>query len=223
MHYRNHGHDDTTAVDLAVQKIALDDMAIAELELLHRTFVRRGLDKLSQQAQTLWERFILISILIFISAAGIFTLITTVSPADLSRFIWLVIIFFIIAILLSMHKFYILYIKKDHRIENLRSRLFTILTLGGLILFTSLLGYYFELYRFGEFAHILETKTIYILRQDHPQFYPLLKDMTGWMIKSSLLAMTSLITTIIIAFSWFFLNHKVERIEHAEFESLISE
>jgi predicted membrane protein len=84
-------------------------------------------------------------------------------------------------------------------------------------------GYYWQLYNFKEYGHILETKMIYLLHTTDGSFPQVFKDLVDWMIASSSFVMIGMLAAILFGFMWYFLMIKISKIEEAEAAVLLGE
>jgi len=144
--YLSRGLPETEAAKRAEEKIDLTDDALNELVQIHQSLFRRLMDKVSEQAQTQWERVILFLVLIFIVALGSKFIFTTQFILQASKFILPILGVFLGIVFISFLKFYQFYIKKDHNVKLLTKGIPTILYLGGANLFLGIFGYIIELY-----------------------------------------------------------------------------
>jgi hypothetical protein len=216
--YQNQGMDEKEAIEAAKQKFDLDKQSLNELIHIHQTSFRRWLDHLSEPAQTWWERVILICLLTFIIISGGITIMKIPFVEQASPFVWIIYILTIIAFAVFTQKMYQIYIKKDHRLSKVKKGIPFLLLISGLSLVSCMWGYFWQLYNFKEWGHILETKMIYLLHTRHP-LYP----MVDWMISSSSFIMIGILAAILIALMWYFLMNKISKIEEAEAAILLGE
>ena len=220
--YINKGLNEQEAMQKAEEKLDLTDDTLSELIRVHQSVYGKLMNRISEQAQTRWERIFLILTILFVGVLSGRQILSTQFFLQASSFIWPVLGIGCIVIVLSIVKFYNLYIKKDHNIKNLRTGLSSFLFLGGASLFTGIVGYYIELYSAGGLGALLEAKLILIVRVttglDETSRY-----IGDWMIKSSSMIMTSMLVTILAALIWFILINKVIKIEQSEAEFLLEE
>jgi antibiotic biosynthesis monooxygenase (ABM) superfamily enzyme len=219
---KNQGVSDEEAVKRAKHQFDLNNHALNDLVHLHQTYYRRWFDHLSSQAQSLWERMMLITLLTFIIVTGSYTAFHTPIISEVSSFVWIIITITLFACFLFLLKIYQLFIKKDHRLNNAKKGISILLFIPGINLIIGLLGYYWELYQFKEYGHILETKMIYLIVHTDPLFHEVYEDLIQWTIHSSAFAMIVMVTTIITALMWYFLMAKISKIEEAEAEILLT-
>ena len=140
-----------------------------------------------------------------------------------SPFVWIIFILAIIACTVFLQKIYQIYIKKDHNLETVKRGIPLLLFLSGLSLLSCLWGYYWQLYNFKEYGHILETKMIYLLHTTDDSFPQVFKDLVNWMIASSSFVMIGMVAAILFGFMWYFLMIKISKIEEAEAAILLGE
>ena len=140
-----------------------------------------------------------------------------------SPFVWLIFIMAIIACAVFLQKIYQIYIKKDHRLIIVKRGVPFLLFISGLSLGFCMWGYYWQLYNFKEYGHILETKMIYLLHTDDSSFPMVFKELINWMIESSSFVMIGMLVAIFSAFMWYLLMIKISKIEEAEAAILLGE
>ena len=220
--YVTKGLSENEAMVKAAEKFDVSDEALAQLVRIHETGFRKFIYKLSEQAQTRWERVALFIILLLIIATGIHTVTVTQYFHNASFFIWPILGIAFVAIISSLIKFYNLYIKKDHNIKKLQSGLPFILFLAGLSPFVGACGYFMEIYSAGRYT-ILPGITFFIETFNLNDSGQALISMIDSQIRSSFIAMTSLLVTILVSLIWFILMNKVLRIERVESEFLLAE
>jgi hypothetical protein len=220
--YVTKGLSENEARKRAAEKFDVSDEALAQLVRIHETGFRKFIYKLSEQAQTRWERVALFIILLLIIAAGIHTVTVTQYFHNANFFIWLILGIAFVAIIFSLIKFYNLYIKKDHNIKKLQSGLPFVLFLAGLSPFVGGCGYFMEIYSAGRYT-ILPGITFFIETFNLNDSGQALISMIDSQIRSSFIAMTSLLVTILVSLIWFILMNKVLRIERVESEFLLAE
>jgi len=221
--YQSQGMDEKEAIEAAKQKFDLDKQSLNELIHIHQTSFRRWLDHLSAPAQTWWERVILICLLTFIIISGGITIMKIPFVEQASPFVWIIYILTIIAFAVFTQKMYQIYIKKDHRLSKVKKGIPFLLLISGLSLVSCMWGYYWQLYNFKEYGHILETKMIYLLVVTDDSFPKVYKDIVDWMIASSSFIMIGMLAAILIALMWYFLMNKISKIEEAEAAILLGE
>lgn len=140
-----------------------------------------------------------------------------------SPFVWIIIVLAIIASAVFLLKIYQIYIKKDHRISNVKKSVPFLLFISGLSLVSCLWGYYWQLYHFKEYGHILETKMIYLLHTTDSTFPTVFRELINWMIESSIFVMIGMTASILFALMWYILMIKISKIEEAEAAILLAE
>jgi hypothetical protein len=200
--YVRRGLDDSEAARRVEEKFAVSDDVLVQLTRLHRSALRRWLDRLSEQAQTRWERSILAAVILFVVVVTGPRLVTTTFIRDASGWIWVVTAIALAALALAMAKIYQLFIKGDHRPAHLRNGLPALLFLGCASSFTGLFGLVAGLYR--DLARMAASPD------------PVPVPMLNWLLGSVATMTASLMVSVLCAVSWFFLMSKVKRIEQAE-------
>lgn len=220
--YITKGLTENEAMKRAAEKFDVSDEAIAQLVQIHETGFRKFIYKLTEQGQTRWERVALFITLLLIIASSVHTISVTQYFHNASLFIWPILAIAFMAIVLGLIKFYSLYIKKDHNIKKLRSGLPFILFLAGLSPFVGACGYFMEIYSTGGYT-ILPGITfligVFSLSDSSHGLIPVIDSLT----RSSFIAMTSLLVTILVSLIWFVLMNKVLKIERVESEFLLAE
>jgi hypothetical protein len=200
--YRRRGLGEAQAVRKVEEKFAVSDDVLAQLVRLHRSAFRRWMDRFSEQAQTRWERAILVALILFVAAVSGPQLLTTAFFREASSYIWVVAAITLAAAALALGKVYQLVVKKDHRVDHLRTGLPSLLLLGCASLFTGVFGLMAQIHtamaRIGGGAEQAQV--------------PLAELLLG----SSATMIASLLVAVFIAVVWFFLISKVKRIEQAE-------
>ncbi|MCP4727624.1 MAG: hypothetical protein GY863_21475 [bacterium] len=216
-HFQYHtefGLSDDEALKKVEEKFKFTDEAINDLKKVHQTFYKKLLYRLTGQAQSRWEKIILLLTflsIVFIAGKELFT---TGFFLNGSRFIFPVAGTGLLAVFIYLRKFYSLYIKKDHNIRDIRSGIMPILFLSGVSLVLGTLGYFTELYLSGD--HSLALDTILISSIMTPAADISLSFIAEWFVKCSSMVMASLLVTMITSLLWFFLIRKAISIEQAE-------
>ena len=221
--FKRQGMDEQEAVDAAREKFNLDKQAIKDLIQVHQTSFQRWLDHLSTQAQSWWERVILICILTFIIISGGVTIMNVPVVEQAIPDVWVTIVLAIMASAVFLQKLYQIYIKKDHRLSSVKKGLPFLLFISGFSLISCMWGYYWQLYQFKDYGHILETKMIYLLHTTDSTFPMVFQELINWMIESSTFVMIGMIAAILFALMWYFLIIKISKIEEAEATILLGE
>ena len=221
--YLSRGIEENEAAQKAEEKIDLTDEALNELVQIHQSLFRKLLDKITAQAQNRWERVAFILVLLFIAAISVQAIFSTQFLSQASKWIYPVLGISLTAILISIPKFYQLYIKKDHQIKKLRTGLSLILGMAVLNLAIGIMGYVVELFLAEDNALLFMNHLAYIITTREAGSGQTLSNITTWMIKSSSLIMFTLVSTIIIAFFWYILMNKVLKIERAEAAVLLGD
>lgn len=221
--FKSQGMSEKEAIETSIQKFDLDKQSLNELVHIHRTSYRRWFDHLSTSAKSWWERVILFCLITFVIISGSVTIMNVPLVVETSPFVWIIFILAIIACGIFLQKIYQIYLKKDHNLITVKRGVPFLLFISGLSLVFCIWGYYWELYNFKEYGHILETKMIYLLYTTDSSFPTVYKELITWMIDSSSFVMISMLVSIIISLMWYFLMRKISKIEEAEAAILLGE
>ena len=219
--YLEKGYSEEDTFQKVCEKYDDSDKALAELAKIHESGYRKILAKVSEQAQTRWERIVLVMVMLFLAVMSFKVVITTRFLSQASNFIWPILGIFLVVLILSLHKFYTIYIKKDHRIRKLRTGLPTIMFLGSSGLLIGIGGYFYELYSAGSnmmYSGLPGVLITIIEKNDNLFFFSVER-----ILKCSSMAMVCVFVTIFIALIWFFLMNKIINIEMAEAVCLLED
>jgi len=221
--FQDQGMSEEKALEAAKQKFDLDSNSLNELVHLHQTSFKRWFDHLSTTAQTWWERLILSCLLIVVLVSGGITIMNIPLVEQASPFVWIIFILVIFACAVFLLKVYQIYIKRDHHLSRVKKGLPFLLFISGITLGFCVWGYYWQLYTFKEYGHILETKLIYLLHTTDSSFPVVFRLLIDWMIESSAFVMIGMMSTILVGLMRYFLMMKVSKIEQAEAAILLGE
>ena len=215
--YTKRGLSEQEAENKTRDKFALSETAIIELTQIHLTPYRRWLNKLSQRAQSKWERFLLFIIFALILSSLAEVVYSTPFFQNASYFIYPILTVLLFATILFTVKFYQLYIKKDHHIKNLRNGLDWILYFCGAILFFGIFGYFGELYVSSQSVNYLGPFFFLSFLSDSPSLHLSVE----WLVRNSSMMMTCLGSAMITSLYWFILINKAGKIEQDEASILL--
>jgi hypothetical protein len=207
--YRERGLSEAEAELRVTERFDASDDALRDLTRLHSSAFRCWMDRFSAQARTLWERVLLVVILLFVAMITGRLLFSTAFFRDASGFVWPAILIGIAAVGIFLAKVYQLYIKKDHRVRGLRRWLPTLLMLACAAPTCGLFGYFLTLY-------LTMTRIAEDVEMAGPHF-------AGWLVGSTATMIVSLLVAILVALFWFLLVNKVARIELAEAALILEE
>ena len=163
------------------------------------------------QHQTQWTQIVLgvVGLLITVLLTQIVWRINFTS--EINHLVWLILAIFLVVIILSVAKFYNIYIRKINDIKNLRSGLLIILSLGGASLFIGIYGYFVELFEaasgggysglFGVLATVVDA--------NNKIFFGGIERV----MKNTSLAMVSVYVSLLTALIWFAVVNKIKNLE----------
>lgn len=213
-HYLDQGLDEDTARQKTLEKFALTDAALSELVQIHQSLLRRLMDRLSEQAQTRWERLVLTLVLLVIALVGANVILSEQFFLQASQYTWPILIIFFGIIVIALVKFYQLYLKKDHTIRRLQSGIPIIFILGCTNIFLGVYGYIIELYTIKSTAMYsgLFDVIVTLLPSGANEFFNAVAGLS----KLSSMAMVCVFVTLLTALILFMLIIKVKKIEQAE-------
>jgi hypothetical protein len=222
-HYLKQGNGKNAALKKAQEKIDFSDDALRQLTQIHASSLQKYLDKLSEHAQTRWERSSLGIILLTISVPSVYQIIITEFFRNASVFIWPILAITIFAGIIFLLKFYQIFIKKDHAVYKIHEGLSLIFILAAGSLVVTVCGYFVELYslKSENLFYAMNPLLLVLLNLDIPAHNDILIPTAQWLIKSSSMVMFGLLATIFILLFWFVLSVKVKNIEEAESSTLL--
>jgi len=214
--YRSKGLNEEEAVQKTEEKFDASAETLAELANVHTTGFRKFLDKISQRSQVTWERIFLVFIIIAITINSFYTIFETSFLQNSSKFVYPISVFFLVILGIIISKFYQLYIKKDHRLQKLRTGINSILYLGLLNILIGSLGYIFEILSSGAQGIMFVPFLLILIDTSPPEAVLMLNDIIGTMIRSTSLMMVCILVTMITALFWFGFMNMIAKIEYAE-------
>jgi hypothetical protein len=207
--YRERGLDEEEAARRVEEKFDASDDALNELVRLHRTALRRGMDRLAEQAEAPWEKLMLVALLLFVMAVTGKLLFSPSFFKDASLFVWPGLLIGIVAVGIFLVKTHQLFIKKDHALRRLRTGLPSLLLLACAALFNGVFGFFLGMQlSMARVAADIEAANSYVAR---------------WLVGSSVTMILSLLVAILAALFWFVLINKVKRTELAEAALLLED
>lgn len=207
-HYMAQGKSETEAMQLIMEKFRVSDEALCELVKVHQGLFQKLANKFSRQAQSRWERTGLLLFLLFIILFCGRIIMSSQFFHIASSYIALVIIFTVLISVLTLSKFYSLYIKKNHSIKTLNYGMKELVFLGCGCLFIGLYGYFMELY---STFHVMSAQ---------PDNSTLL--LFAWLEKTTPLMVFTLSATSVTGLLWYVLQNKINKIQNDELTFLLN-
>lgn len=208
-HYRDQGLSSKESRQRAVEQCDLSDEALSELMLVHTSAWRRFLDRFSEQAQTRWERALLVVLIVFIAAASGRLVFGVDVFATAGAWVWPALAITFVSFAFAGHKFYVAFVKKDHRSHRLQAGLPALLVAGAANLVIGAFGSSTAMYTAARRA-----------ADDYEGFWLYL---TQWVLGSSSLLIVCFAAAILTALLWYVLANKIARIELAEAALLLGD
>ncbi len=224
-YYLEKGYNEPEAAARAREKFEVTPGILHELTVIHQPAFRRWLDKFSETAKGRWERLLLLAAVLIIFIPSLLQILTTDFFRGASFFVWPLLGTAFLAVLLFLLKFYILFVKKDHFPGKLHRGMPLFGVLGSSALFLSVSGYFVELYSLAEKALVFATNPllIVILNTEIPTDREILHEIPAWLIRSSAMMMTGMLTAVLAGILWYVLNLRIAKIEQAEATALLGE
>jgi hypothetical protein len=206
-HYRASGLSEEAARRQAVERFDLSDEALAELVRVHTSFFRRLLDRLSVQAQSRWER----GLLLIVAGTLVIVCLQVVLRGEIVAVagaqVWPTLICGMAGLTLGLVKFYQLYVKQDHELRRARRGLDAIAVLAVAQVFLGFLLGWFSLY-------LTARKTTGDVEYAVVHLF-------NWLLSASALVSVSLMGALLTGMIWFALARRVAGIADAEAALLI--
>jgi len=189
------------------EKFKVSDDVLVQLVRVHRSGFQRWIERFSERTRSLWEKTLLLIIVLFSLGVGGMQLAGMTLIRDTSRFIWPLALVAAAALAVILTKVYQLYIKKNHHVRRLRDGLPALLFLALASLFIGCFGVFWDLFAAmgGAVAGAI-----------HPAI-----PFKQWVFESTATLIVALFVAIIAALAWFLILNKVLRIERAEASLLL--
>ncbi len=206
-YYLERGHADEEAARMAMERFSLSDEALAELAKIHQSTFRRFLGRLSEQAQSRWERLLLAVIVIVVAGLAARTTLTADIYRHAGAFVWPELGAAVVAFAIFVVEAYRLCLKKSYDAARLREGPGMILALGGLALLAGLGGSLAEFHRAA--GAVASDSNL------------LLPSLVEWGIRTSAVMTIGILSAMAAGLAWFLLMGRVREIEAAEAAALI--
>ncbi len=209
----------------AEEKFDLSTEAVRELANIHQPWFRKFFLRLSLQTQILLERTALIIVLCLVTALSAIFISNTNFMLGAGIFLWPILITGLIAIAISIVKFYNLFIKKEHYLKYVKDWITLILALGIVSFFISVMGYFINLYKLSTESFLAATNPllIIILNNDNPVHRKIIQELTIWSSQSIIILLCGIAAAVICALMWFTLYNKAFSIARSELSILFDE
>lgn len=185
-----------------LSRFDLSDQVVEELIGLYQSPAKRLLGRISEQARSRLERFLLIATLLVIAVFSGREILSADIFMRSGPFVWPVLAAAAVTITLAICHFYRLYIKKEHAVRKLRAGLSALLLTAGACLLSGIYGTLYEM-----------SRTMARIIRDIDQTWGFI---AACGIRCSALGIISILAAIISAVIWYILTDKVRRIEIAE-------
>lgn len=201
-HYRASGLSEEEARVRAVDTFDLSDAALAELVRVHTSFLRRLLDRLSAQAQSRWERGLLLIVAGTLAFVFVQVVLRGAIVAVAGAQVWPTLICGLAGMTVGLVKFYQIHIKQDHELRRARRGLDAIAMLAGAqVLLGFLIGWISLYLAARRIANDVEYAGVHLF---------------NWLLSASATLSVSLMGALLTAMIWFALARSVAGIADAE-------
>ncbi|MBN2416462.1 hypothetical protein JXO52_11500 [bacterium] len=210
------GMHEREAAESARRAFALSDEVIRELMRIHRTPLRKLLDRLPGGVQTGMER----AVLLLMSLALVLLSARAVIIADFHRnsSVFLLPVaaigFYILA--RGAEKLFQIHVMRRHNVQALRQGLFMLPLMAAVNCILGIGGYFLELYHSGG-AFMSPMFDMIVIRQPgDPGAAMQMRHITGYLSRSSGLMTTVLLVTLLALLLWYVIERSIQKIEYAE-------
>jgi len=211
----NDGLSEQEAAAAATERFLLDDESLADLAELHNSSFRKWIRQFSAPVQTRWESSIVISALLIILVLGAQPVLSGPLLRQCSPFCIPLFVMGAAGLGLAFHKWYILFVLKEHNGQRIRRGMKYFPVLSLLCLITGWLGYLIALYRSGGGSgNYFQWLITYW--PSSPESSERLNALVEGMMRVSSLMMICLFFTAGIALAWMLLEKKIQSIERQE-------
>jgi hypothetical protein len=166
------------------------------------------LDRLSSQAQTRWERSLLLILAGTLTYVGAELAVGGGVIVDAGAFVWPVLVCGAAGLILGVAKFYQIYMKEDHEVRRAHRGLDVVAALAGVQVFLGFFGAWFELYLAAE--RIVQNVDLTLFH------------LFNWLMCGAALLSVSLTGALLTAMLWFAVASRVARIDDAEATLLLA-
>jgi hypothetical protein len=207
-HYRAAGLSEADARSKAVDAFDLSDQALADLVQVHSTTFRKLLDRLSAQAQSRWERALLLLVALAVAFVALRLYLSGPVIADAGWMVWPPLLCAMAGLLLGLAKAYQVFIKQDHEPLRARRGVDAVAVLAITQCLLGFLGAYVGLYLAAwRIAGDVRNAFVYLF---------------DWLLSGAALLSASLSGALLTAMIWFVLAKRVAVIADAEAMQLLA-
>lgn len=208
-YFLEEGLDETEAARRAEEAFGTSEDALRSLTRLHQTGAGGFADRLSSLVGTVWERILLVAILLFEMWLAVEFLSSDWFFFYVSPFVWPLAGVAAAAFSVTLWKLYQIFSKRGTEVRRLRTGLEALLFLAGASLAICGCGFFVHLQRFFRVNAPLAPESLFM-------------NFAGWMIQISSMMTVGLLTAILTALVWFVLTNLVARAERAEVDELLA-
>jgi hypothetical protein len=213
-HYLRSGLKDDEAIEKVKEKFDFSREALSQLVCVHESFIQKILNKLPEQARTQWERIILLVLFFCLLLSCSYVFIMTPFVRSASLLVWPVLGIGLYTIYLSFLNMNKLNNRKKINFIKIHSGLSKIVSLGGLLIFISLWGYFFEYYKSGPIIPSTSMFSLLFMRGNNLENNGM--TIANCFVKSSSIMIVGLFILFIIIILLYTMINKLQKIEYDE-------
>jgi hypothetical protein len=202
------GSSEEEATRRAEEAFATSPENLEQLTRLHQAGLDRVGDRLSGQVGRLWEKILLMVLVVFEIGIAVRILLDEAFFLFLSPFVWPIAGLALAAFLVTLWKLGQIFSRSAADVRRLREGLGTLLFFSGASLAVAICGFLFHLQRFLRAS-----------AADAPE--SLFMNFAGWTLAISSLMTIGLLTAFLTALIWFVLTRLVALSEAREIEALL--
>lgn len=201
------GLGEKAALQQTEERFRLDARTLQALIQIHMPPIKRLMDRFSRQAQSRWEKTLLLLLLCIILAFSGPDLISMQMIRDAGKYAWPVLSFALVGMFVFLYKLYHLNLKQSYEIRRVRDGMIFLLFLGGAGVMTGIVG--------------TCTETVCFLRDAMIYSDHILKLLVHLLMRNSALMTMGILNAIFMGIGWFILMRKIEDIEQSEVRILL--
>jgi hypothetical protein len=222
-HFKEKGMGDEEAITEVERKMEITEDSLEALSQVHKSGLQRLLDRLDLQTRNRWEKVVLVLTILILAVLSLRSVLAIPMITRSSIFVWPILGIGFMGLTVFFMRSFQLYIARNHEPRSLRRGLPLLLFFAGSSFMIGILGYLMEILKAGKHGILMDYKIIYMISPNRLGPDLDLQSLTTWMMQSASLIMVSMLVTISMAFLWFILFNKVQRIERVAVEWLVGE
>ena len=218
--YLSEGFTDEEARIKTAEKFDMSDEVLSQLAAVHESLADKFFRKISEQTRTRFERVTLFLVLLCIALFSAHTIVTTQFLSNAGLFVWPILGIACTTAMIYIAKSYLLRVRKDHDVRQLRYGVASLIYLGALAMAIGIFGYCFEMYSAGGYTMLPGGGFIALISTIAPSGITLDRVIDAF-IRSASVGMLTTMVIVIISTMWFSLMKRITKIEQLQFINLI--